>query len=157
MISSSQNKRRAGRRLTDRRPISSQVSLRPATLETTTSPLLSKPMISMPTELVLPLSISCLWRNKLTRALPRPSSRPPFTSTPSMVLLPASTAQRQQPFVTLCIHNSPFPTTAILVSITSSTLSGRLRKISFPLHPVSFASRGPTSTSPPTLRVISIL
>lgn len=57
-----------------------------------------------------------------------------------------------------CIRkNTPFPTTAILVSITSSTFSGRCRNIIFPLKPVSFASRGPTSTSPPTLRVISIL
>lgn len=143
--------------LTDRRPISSQVSFRPGTLETTTSLLLSKPIISMPTELVRPLSISCLWRNRLTRAFPRPSSRPPLTRTPNMVLLPASTACHQLCASNLVRHDSPFPTTAILVSMTSSTLSGRLRKIIFPLQPVSLASRGPTSTSPPTFLVISIL
>ena len=46
--------------LAERLPISSQESFRPGTLEPTMSPLTSKPMISMPTELVRPLSTSCL-------------------------------------------------------------------------------------------------
>lgn len=83
-------------KLTDRRPISSHVSFRPGTFETTTSLLLSKPIISIPTELVRPLSISCLCRKRLTRAFPRPSSRSPLTKTPNMVLLPASTGHCQQ-------------------------------------------------------------
>lgn len=56
-----------------------------------TRPTLSKPMISIPTELVRPVSISCLCLNKLTRALPLPSSKSPLTRTPNMELFPAST------------------------------------------------------------------
>ena len=85
--------------LTDRFPISSHDSFLPGTSEEMTSPLLSKPIISIPTELVLPLSISCLCRKRFTLALPRPSSSPPLTSTPSMVLLPASTMERSAPML----------------------------------------------------------
>lgn len=57
----------------------------------TGSPFASNPRISIPTLLVRPLSSSCLCRKRLTRARPRPSSRPPRVSTPSVVDLPAST------------------------------------------------------------------
>jgi hypothetical protein len=51
----------------------------------------------------------------------------------------------------------PLPTTAIRVSITSSTEAGRLRIMIFPEQNVSFAFAGPTSRSPPTFRVMRIL
>lgn len=54
--------------------------------------------MSLPTELVRPLSISCLCRNRRWRACPRPLSSSPCVSTPNSVDLPAST----------------FPTTATL-------------------------------------------
>ena len=57
----------------------------------TTCPWLSKPRMSLPTLLVLPDSISCLWRNNFCLARPRPLSRSPCVKTPSRVLLPAST------------------------------------------------------------------
>ncbi len=69
----------------------------------TTWPWQSKPKISLPTLLVLPDSISCLWRNSRCLARPRPLSSSPCVNTPSNVLLPAST----------------FPTTAILKSTIS--------------------------------------
>lgn len=47
----------------------------------TSRPLGVKPMSSMPTEEVRPVSISCLWRKRLTRARPRPSSRRPLVRT----------------------------------------------------------------------------
>jgi hypothetical protein len=62
----------------------------------------------MPTELVLPVSISCLCLNKPTRARPRPSSKAPRVSTPSVVDFPEST----------------FPTTAHLTSGVDSTVGG---------------------------------
>lgn len=39
---------------------------------------------------VLPDWISCKWRNRFNRALPRPLSSSPWVSTPRRVLLPAS-------------------------------------------------------------------
>lgn len=63
----------SGSALTDRLPISSQESFRPWTLAATTSPRVSKPIISMPTELVRPLSTSCLCINtRLRVAVPAP-------------------------------------------------------------------------------------
>lgn len=88
---------------TDCFPISSHDNFLPGTFEVTTSPRVSNPMISMPTELVRPVSISCLWRKRFTRALPRPSSRPPLTRTPSIVLLPASTKGHHQSQPDICI------------------------------------------------------
>lgn len=63
-----------------------------------TCPSWSKPRISFPTLLVRPLSISCLCLKSFWRAKPLPLSSSPCVSTPSRVLLPAST----------------FPTTATL-------------------------------------------
>ena len=123
--------------LADRLPISSHDSFRPGTVEATTSPCVSKPMISIPTELVLPLSTSCLCRKRFTLALPRPSSRLPFTSTPSIVLLPAST----------------LPTTAILVSMTSSIDAGDCRMSNLPSSPFDFSFFVSASSGPPTLCV----
>lgn len=54
-------------------------------------PTLSKPKMSLPTELVRPVSISCLCRNSLCRACPLPLSSSPCVNTPSRVDLPAST------------------------------------------------------------------
>ncbi len=64
----------------------------------TTWPSWSNPRMSLPTLLVRPLSISCLCLKSFCRAKPRPLSSSPWVSTPSRVLLPAST----------------FPTTATL-------------------------------------------
>lgn len=128
--------------LAERLPISSHDNFRPGTSDAMTLPAASNPIISMPTELVRPLSISCLCRNRLTRALPRPSSRPPFTNTPSKVLLPAST----------------LPTTAIRVSMTSSTVSGFCRINIFPLQSLPFSGTVTVSASasPPTFFVSRI-
>lgn len=57
----------------------------------TTLPTPSNPRISLPTELVRPLSISCLCRNRRCRAWPRPLSSSPCVRTPNKVDLPAST------------------------------------------------------------------
>ncbi|CAN8007641.1 unnamed protein product [Ixodes pacificus] len=57
----------------------------------TTLPLESKPRMSLPTLEVRPDSTSCLCRNSFCRARPRPLSSSPWVSTPSRVLLPAST------------------------------------------------------------------
>ena len=55
-----------------------------------TSPCDVKPIISWLIDDVLPDWISCKWRNRLSRALPRPLSSSPWVSTPRRVLLPAS-------------------------------------------------------------------
>lgn len=54
-------------------------------------PVLSNPRMSFPTELVLPVSASCLCRNSRLRACPLPLSSSPCVNTPSRVDLPAST------------------------------------------------------------------
>lgn len=56
-----------------------------------TCPWLLKPRISWLIQEVLPVWISCKWRNRLSLALPRPLSNSPWVSTPSNVDLPAST------------------------------------------------------------------
>jgi len=56
-----------------------------------TCPLLLKPRISWLMLDVRPDWISWRWRNRLRRARPRPLSNSPWVSTPSTVLLPAST------------------------------------------------------------------
>lgn len=60
-------------------------------LSALTCPSWSKPRISLPTLLVLPLSISCLCLKSFWRAKPLPLSSSPCVNTPSRVLLPAST------------------------------------------------------------------
>mmetsp|Transcript_25979 Transcript_25979/g.68170 ORF Transcript_25979/g.68170 Transcript_25979/m.68170 type:complete len:378 (+) Transcript_25979:517-1650(+) len=57
----------------------------------TTSPLVENPRMSCDTEEVRPDSASCACRNSLCRLFPRPLSSSPCVSTPSRVLLPAST------------------------------------------------------------------
>lgn len=59
-----------------------------------TWPLLLNPMISWLMLDVLPDWISCRWRNKLSRALPRPLSSSPWVKTPRIVLFPTSTFPR---------------------------------------------------------------
>ena len=85
-----------------------------------TCPFESKPRISFPTDDVLPVSISCLWRNNFCLAWPRPLSKQLCVSTPNNVDFPAST----------------LPTTAILTSQKSASASNRLRikksLVSFP-------------------------
>ena len=85
-----------------------------------TCPFESKPRISFPTDDVLPVSISCLWRNNFCLAWPRPLSKQLCVSTPNNVDFPAST----------------LPTTAILTSQKSASASNRLRSkkslVSFP-------------------------
>ena len=76
-----------------------------------TCPFESKPRISFPTDDVLPVSISCLWRNNFCLAWPRPLSKQLCVSTPNNVDFPAST----------------LPTTAILTSQKSASASNRLR------------------------------
>ena len=56
-----------------------------------TSPLLLNPRISWLILDVRPDWISWRWRNKLSRARPRPLSNSPWVRTPRTVLLPAST------------------------------------------------------------------
>jgi hypothetical protein len=65
----------------------------------------------MPTELVLPDSISCLCLNKLSLVLPLPSSRLPRVRQPRVVLFPAST----------------FPAQATRTSVISSIEAGTRR------------------------------
>ena len=69
-----------------------EVGSRPGMSDVTSRPTVSKPTISMLTELVRPDSCSWRWLKTETRALPRPSSRSPLARTPSIVLFPASTA-----------------------------------------------------------------
>ena len=52
---------------------------------------LSSSDLTLPTEEVRPVSISCLCRKSFCRATPRPSSRTPWVKTPNRVDLPAST------------------------------------------------------------------
>lgn len=66
-----------------------------------TSPWLLNPRISWLIQEVLPVWISCRWRNKFSLARPLPLSSSPWVRTPSNVDLPAST----------------FPSTASLRSI----------------------------------------
>jgi len=74
-----------------------------------------------------------------------------------MVLLPASTTQLDQPRPhVMHVFFLPLPTTAILVSITSSTVSGFCRSSNFAVQPFSFSFLTSASSGPPVLRVKSM-
>ena len=115
--------------------------------------------MSLPTLEVLPVSISCLWRNSLCRAVPRPLSSSPWVSTPSSVLLPASTFPTTATLsvcvcVCVCDHEEFTPShedSPLLSStLSSSSLSfSQLPQFSTPSH--SHQSPRSSPSFPPTL------